>query len=76
MTGSFSTSVIQSLAERLAMGMTTPHALHSDILRWNFDVKHVDMILRYNVEFRASLPGLPILMSQCSTQDQLERKAC
>ncbi len=42
--------------------MTTPHALHWDILRWNFDVEHVAMILRYNVEYRGSLLGLPILM--------------
>ncbi len=25
-------------------------ALHWVILRWNFDVEHVDMILRYNVQ--------------------------
>ncbi len=57
------------------MGMTTPHALHSDILRWNFDVEHVDMILRHNVEYRASLSGLPILMSQCSKGGHLEGEA-
>ncbi len=34
------------------------------------------MILRHNVEYRASLSGLPILTSQCSKQDQLEREAC
>ncbi len=34
------------------MGMTTPHALHWDILRWNFEVEHVDMMLRHNVEYR------------------------
>ena len=48
------------------MGMTTPLALHSDILRWNFDVEHVDMILRHNGEYRASLSGLPILVPECS----------
>ena len=55
--------------------MTTPHALHWDILRWNFDVEHVDMILRHNVEYRASLSGLPILLLECSKHDQLEREA-
>ncbi len=57
------------------MGMTTPHALHSDILRWDFDVEHVAMILGHNVEYRASLSGLPILMSQCSKGGHLEREA-
>ncbi len=48
------------------MGMATPHALHWDILRQNFDVEHVDMILRYNVQYRGSLSGLPILVPECS----------
>ncbi len=61
--------------KRLAMGMTIPHALHSDILMWNFDVEHVAMILRHNVQYRAALPGLPILMSQCSKGGHLEREA-
>ncbi len=26
--------------KKLATGMTSPHVLHSDILRWNFDVEH------------------------------------
>ena len=56
--------------------MTTPHALHWDILRWNFDVEHVDMILRHNGEYRVSLSELPILTSQCSKHDQLERETC
>ncbi len=41
------------------MGMTTPHALHWDILRWNFEVEHVDIILGHNVEYRGSLLWLP-----------------
>ncbi len=56
--------------------MTAPHALHWDILRWNFDVEHVDTILRHNVQYRASLLGLPILVLECSKWDQLEREAC
>ncbi len=56
----------QSLAKRLATGMTTPHALHWDILMWNFDVEHVDMILRHNVQYRGLLLGLPILLLECS----------
>ncbi len=55
--------------------MTTPHALHWDILRWNFDVEHVDMVLRHNVQYKASLLGLPILVLECSKWDQLEREA-
>ncbi len=55
--------------------MTTPHALHWDILRWNFDVEHIDMILRHNAQYRASLSGLPILVLECSKRDQLEREA-
>ncbi len=58
------------------MGMTTPHALQWDILRWNFDVEHLDMILRHNVEYRASLSGLPISVPECSKWDQLGREAC
>ncbi len=57
------------------MGMTTPHALHWDILRWDFDVEHVATILTYNVPYRGSLSGLPILLLECSKQDQLEREA-
>ncbi len=57
------------------MGMTTPHALHWDILRWNFDVEHKDMILKHNDQYRGSLLGLPILVLKCSKQDQLEREA-
>ncbi len=53
---------VQSLAQRLAIGMTTPHALHWDILSRNFDVEHIDMILRHNVQYRGSLSGLPILV--------------
>ncbi len=34
--------------------MTTPHVLHWNILRWNFDVEHVDMIHRNNVQYRVS----------------------
>ena len=50
--------------------------LHWDILRRNFDVKQVDMILRHHVQYRDSLSGLPILGLECSKQDQLEREAC
>ncbi len=39
---------------------------HWNILRWNFGVEHVDMTLRYNVQYRASLSGLPILVPECS----------
>ncbi len=46
--------------------MTTLHVLQ------NFDVGHVDMILRYNVQYRTSLSGLPILLLEYSKQDQLE----
>ncbi len=56
--------------------MTTPHVLHWDILMWNFDVEHVDLILRYNVQYRSSLSGLPILVPECSRKDQLGREAC
>ncbi len=57
------------------MGMTTPYALHWDILRWNFEVEHVAMILGHNVEDRGSLLWLPILLLECSKHDQLEREA-
>ncbi len=46
------------------------------ILRWNFDVEHVDMILSHNVQYRASLSGLPILVPECSKGGHLEREAC
>ena len=33
------------------------------------------MILAHNVQYRGLLLGLPILVSECSKQDQLEREA-
>ncbi len=40
----------------------THHSLHWDILRWNFNVEHIEMILRHNVQYRGLLSGQPILM--------------
>ncbi len=37
-----------------------------DILWRNFDVEHIDMILRPNVQYRGSMSGLPILVLECS----------
>ncbi len=45
------------------------------MLRWDFDVEHVDVILAHNVQYRGLLLGLPILVPECSKQDQLEREA-
>ncbi len=41
----------------------------------DFEVEHVDMILRHNVEYRASLSGLPILVPECSKGGHLGREA-
>ncbi len=48
--------------------MTTPHALHWDILMWNLDVEHVDMILRHNVQYRGSLSVLPTLVQNAQNE--------
>ena len=48
------------------MDMTSPHTLHWDILRWNCDVEHIDLVLKHNVQYRSSLLGLPILVLECS----------
>ncbi len=41
----------------------------------HFEVEHVDMTLRYNVQYRGSLLGLPILVPEWSKRDQLGREA-
>ncbi len=42
------------------------------MLRWNFDVEHVDMILGHNVEYTGSMSRLPILVLECSKGGHLE----
>ncbi len=50
---------VQPLAKRLAMGMTKPHVLHWDILRWNFDVEHVDMRRQSRLPSAVAREGSP-----------------
>ncbi len=40
------------------------------MLQWNFDVKRVDVILEYDVEYRGLMLVLPILVLQCGRGGQ------
>ena len=42
------------------------------MLRWDFGVEHVDVILGHNVEYTCSMSRLPILVLQCSKRSHLE----
>ncbi len=42
------------------------------MLRWNFDVERVDVILGHNVEYTGSTSRLPILVLECSKGSHLE----
>ncbi len=53
--------------------MTSLHTLSENTLVWNFDVKHVNVILGHNVVYRDVLLQLPILMLQCSRGSQTKR---
>ncbi len=46
------------------------------MLRWNFGVESVDVILGHNVEYTGSMSRLPILVLECSNRSQLEREPC
>ena len=48
------------------MGMTSLHLLHWDVMRWNYDVEHIDMILGHNVQYKGLLLGLPMLVLEFS----------
>ncbi len=52
--------------------MTRPETLYWSMLRWNFDVEHVDVILGHNVEYTGSMSRLPILVLECSKGGHLE----
>ncbi len=43
------------------------------MLRWNFDVEHVDVILGHNVEYNGWMSRLPMLVLECSKGGHLER---
>ena len=42
------------------------------MLKWNFDVKRVVVILGHNVEYTGSMSRLPILVLECSKGSHLE----
>ncbi len=42
------------------------------MLKWNFDVERVDVILGHNVQYTGSMSRLPILVLECSKERQLE----
>ncbi len=50
---------------------TTSYAVLK-LAEWNFDVEHVDMMLRHKVEYTGSMSRLPILVPECSKGRQLE----
>ncbi len=43
------------------------------MLRWTFDVEHVDVILGNNGEYTGSMSRLPILVLECSKGGHLPR---
>ncbi len=45
--------------------MTAPHTLYWTVLRLNFDVEHVHVILGHNVEYTRSMSRLPSLVLEC-----------
>ncbi len=59
-------STLQSWPWVIAWGMTAPPTLYWNVLRWNFDVECVDVILGHHVEYTGSMSTLPILVLQCS----------
>ena len=44
--------------------MISLHRLYWNVLRWNFDVKCVDVILGHKSEYRGSMSRLPIFGAQ------------
>ncbi len=42
------------------------------MLKWNFDVDRVDVILGHDVEYTGSMSRLPILVLECSKEGHLE----
>ncbi len=42
------------------------------MLKWNFDVERVDVILGHNVPYTGSMRRLPILVLECSKEGHLE----
>ncbi len=50
--------------------------LYRNMLKWNFDVERVDVILAHNVEHTGSMSRLPILVLGCSKGSYPEREPC
>ena len=48
---------VQSLAKRLAVGMTAPHMLNWDIWCWSFEVEHINVTIGHNVEYGIQYQG-------------------
>ena len=46
------------------------------MLKWNFDVERVSVILGHNVEYTGSTSRLPILVLECSNGGHLEWGPC
>ncbi len=46
------------------------------MLKWNFDVERVAVILGHNVQYTESMSRLPILVLECSTEGHLEGGQC
>ncbi len=44
------------------MRIASPHVLCWKILRWNFDVEHIDVTLMPNVQSEGSVSRLPMLV--------------
>ncbi len=57
---------IQSWLKVIALSVTSPHTLYRNMLRWDFDVERVDVILGHNVGYTGSMSRLPILVLECS----------
>ncbi len=51
----------------------TTYTQYWSVLRGNFDMEHIDVILGHHVEHRDSMSRLPILVVECSKGGHLER---
>ncbi len=46
------------------------------MLRWNFDVERIDLVLGHNVEYTGPVLRLPVLVLECSKGSHLVRGPC
>ncbi len=59
-----STGICTVLGVKISRGYD--YTSYWDILRRNFAVEHIDMIVGHYIEYRGSMSGMPILVLECS----------